>query len=84
MGDMKVAHDGNVNRLGNLTVSHFNQSLGSKAFGDKKPIYAKSNLLIEHGLQHHRLWSLNKVAERENELVEFALRRWAVPALPPA
>jgi hypothetical protein len=84
LGDTKAAHEANVNRLGNLTVTHFNQTLGAKAFGDKRSIYAKSNLLIEHGLQHHRLWSLNKVAERERQLVEFALRRWALPALPPA
>ncbi len=79
LGGDKKTHEANVNRLGNLTVSHFNQTLGRKLFNDKKPIYAKSSLVIEHTLQHHRVWSTNKIDAREDELVAFAVRRWKLP-----
>ena len=52
-------------------MSHFNQKLGSRKFGHKKPIYQRSNLIIEHELQHYPEWSLNVVDERERQIVDF-------------
>ena len=78
LGGTKAAHEDNVHRLGNLTVTHFNQSLSNKPFADKKPIYARSNLIIEHELSRVDEWSLEVVERREQELVDFVLDRWAI------
>ena len=79
LGDKKKSHDKNVNRLGNLTVTHFNQRLGKKPFKEKKKLYAKSNLVIEHGLQKHRDWTLGLIGRREGQIVNFVLDRWPIP-----
>jgi hypothetical protein len=76
--DSREKHDKNVNRLGNLTVSHFNQKLGTKAFADKKRTYRKSSLLIESSLARKRTWGLAAIKKREDELVRFVMQRWAV------
>ena len=78
LGGSKSRHDKNVHRLGNLTVSHFNQRLGTKSFTDKKPIYRQSSLLIESSLARKRTWGLPAIDRREDELVAFVMERWAV------
>jgi len=81
LGDTKETHDANVNRLGNLTVTHFNQTLSAKAFREKRKIYAKSSILVENQLQQYRKWGVNHIDRRERELVDFVMRRWALPVV---
>lgn len=78
LGGSKEVHDANVQRLGNLTVTHFNQTLSNRPFEEKRPIYAKSNLVIENSLQHYDRWDLDTVKKREESLVSFVLKRWGV------
>jgi hypothetical protein len=78
LGGDQDTHGANVNRLGNLTISHFNQKLSNRKFEDKKPIYARSNLIIENSLQHLPTWGLSEIAGREELLIEFAMHKWGI------
>ena len=79
LGDKKKTHEKNVNRLGNLTVTHFNQKLGKKPFKEKKKLSPKPSLVIENTFQKHRDWTLTLIARRESRLVNFVLNRWPTP-----
>ena len=79
LGRSQEKHDSHVHRLGNLTVTRFNQTLSNKPFRQKKPIYRSSNLVIENVLAEERGWSMKRVNERGLKLAEFALRRWSLP-----
>jgi len=79
LGGKERSHQENVHRLGNLTVTHFNQRLGTSSFADKKQIYARSSLLVENTLQHVDRWDLQAVNARESALVEFVVKTWPVP-----
>ncbi|MBK04450.1 MAG: hypothetical protein CL920_37485 [Deltaproteobacteria bacterium] len=81
LGGCEQTHRDNVNRLGNLTVTHFNQTLGKKPFVEKRDIYAKSNVLVENSLQHVDEWDIQQIDERESQLVEFVFSRWNIPDL---
>lgn len=78
LGDRKRRHEKNVSRLGNLTISHFNQTLGKRSFRDKRKIYKNSSIQIENRLARHRTWGLNHIDRREKELVAFVLKRWPI------
>jgi len=80
LGGRESSHGENVHRLGNLTVTHFNQRLGTSPFSDKKQIYARSSLLVENTLQHIERWDVAAVDAREAALVEFVMSTWPVPA----
>lgn len=77
-GRSKTRHDESVHRLGNLTVTYFNQNLAKRKFKDKKPIYQRSNLIVERELSDRPGWNLGVMRDREQALVEWALERWKV------
>ncbi len=78
----KEKHSKHVHKLGNLTITGWNQTLSNKDFWNeeefnvKRPIYEKSNLRIQRELAKYDKWDMEQMNERENELVEFALERW--------
>lgn len=84
LGGDEERHAENVNRLGNLTVTHLNQSLGNRTFDAKKPIYERSALLIESRLARYDDWGLDVVQVREDALVAFALEKWAIECEDPS
>jgi hypothetical protein len=43
-----------------------------------QPIYARSNLIIENSLQHYPTWGLSEIAEREEQLIGFAMQKWGI------
>ena len=71
-----------VHRLGNLTITGWNQALSNKDFWDeeefkcKKNIYARSNLRVQRELVDYYKWNENKINKREDGLIKFALERW--------
>ena len=78
----KEKHSKNVHKLGNLTITGWNQTLSNKDFWNeeefnvKRPIYEKSNLRVQRELAKYNKWGVEQINEREKELVEFALERW--------
>ena len=79
-------HQQNVHRLGNLTIASqsWNKSMGNKTFLCKRwqpegmPSYSNSNLLVQKELADLHKWDVDDIKDRESEIVEFALQRWAV------
>ena len=75
-----------VHRLGNLTIASksWNSSMGNKAFEEKqyqpcdRPSYANSNLMVQNALAKQPTWSAEKIGDREDEIVEFALQQWSI------
>ena len=84
----KLSHEHNVHRLGNLTITAWNPSLGNKPFEEKRdgdpnstsklPAYVESDLRIQRDLRDYSEWTPQKIREREDAIVEFALERWKV------
>ena len=71
-------HSKNVKRLGNLTLSTRNSSLGNKGFDKKKEIYNISSWQIERDLAKFEEWTIEQINARETELVKFAKNRWKI------
>ena len=73
-----------VHKLGNLTIASkpWNISMGNKPFEEKKfqpgdrPSYSNSSLQVQKDLAKEAKWNARNISEREDRLVEFALRRW--------
>ena len=78
----KEKHSKHVHKLGNLTITGWNQKLSNKDFWNeeefnvKRPIYEKSNLRVQRELAKYDNWEVEEIDKREEELVEFALERW--------
>lgn len=82
----KESHKQNVHRLGNLTIasSEWNKSMGNKPFREKrwqpdgKPSYSNSLLLVQSELSERGEWNVDSIKQREQDIVEFASKRWSV------
>jgi len=81
--EQKATHRSCVHKLGNLTITGWNQALSNKDFWDtedftgKRPIYEKSNLRVQRELAKNDLWDKSKIEEREKDLIKFGLARWS-------
>jgi len=78
----KEKHKEYVHKLGNLTITGWNQTLSNKDFWNeeefnvKRSIYEKSNLRVQRELVKYDKWDIEEISKREKELVKFALERW--------
>jgi hypothetical protein len=77
----KKIHEKYVNRLGNLTITGWNQKLSNKNFWEKdftgkKTIYKQSNLRVQKELANYKSWDKKAIEKREKEIIQFALTRW--------
>jgi hypothetical protein len=81
--EQKRTHSSCVHKLGNLTITGWNQTLSNRDFWDiedftgKKPIYEKSNLRVQRELATNDSWDKSKIDEREKDLIRFGLKRWS-------
>ena len=77
--------------IGNLCLTSHNGCYGNKSFPDKKgepgkkgeagrahSLYANSNLFIERALWHIPDWNPKAVEARQQEIVDWAIKRWHV------
>ena len=86
--EMKLKHEQNVHRLGNLTLAarSWNASMGNKPFEKKRdgdppgtsPSYQNSVLRVQQDLAIHDIWNHETIRKREDEIVAFALQRWSI------
>ena len=75
---IKAEHMANVHKLGNLTITKWNQALSNKSFSEKKLKYVCSSLRVQRELAGWNEWNSDTIKEREDKIVEFALKRWSV------
>jgi len=88
-GDQKKAKEiqqAHVHRLGNLTISGFNSSLGNKSYGDKRDrtdakgraVGYKNGLKLNADLAIADAWSVSQIDARSSSLVAQALLRFTM------
>ncbi|KAF1704222.1 DUF262 domain-containing protein [Pseudoxanthomonas kaohsiungensis] len=84
-GDMTKAkglQQVHVHRLGNLTISGFNSTLGNKSFAEKRdrtdrqgrPVGYRNGLRLNEELAKSDAWSVEQIEKRTAELVDRAVR----------
>lgn len=89
-GDVSLAKDyldSHVHKLGNLTISGYNSSLGNKSFIDKRdrrdkkgnPVGYKNGLYLNKKLSISENWSIEKIDKRTQELVKHVLKMYPLP-----
>ena len=78
LGEEKVLHDTNVNKIGNLTLlgSSLNISSSNNPFEEKKKNYEKSSIVMTKKLAEYQKWSIATIQERTNELAGIAAKIW--------
>jgi hypothetical protein len=85
--DLREEFDENVHRIGNLTVAseYWNKNYGNLPFEEKKTAsdgreaeYKSSNLRVQRELAEYDKFGHKEIDEREQEIVEFALKEWDI------
>ncbi|MFC1716447.1 DUF262 domain-containing protein [Candidatus Poribacteria bacterium] len=72
-------HKKNLKRIGNLTLSTRNSSLGNKPFNKKQKIYKDSRWQIERDIAvDYTEWAEKDIATRVRKLIKFATERWGI------
>ncbi len=70
-----------VDRIGNLTISGYNSTLGNKSFEDKRDrrdskgqfVGYKNGLYLNKGLSKHKRWTIDDIEKRTKRLVNETL-----------
>lgn len=76
-----------VHRLGNLTISGYNSTLGNKSFldkrdrlnRDKQPVGYNNGLFLNKELAVTESWSVAQIEQRTVDIVSIALKLFALP-----
>ena len=82
--DAADLHEMYVNTIGNLTLTGYNQELGTKSFPDKKAEYAKhgSHIELNNYILKQDQWTEAEITERAKLLTERFIEIWPRPATP--
>lgn len=76
-----------VHKLGNLTISGYNSTLGNKSFEEKRdrldrkgqPVGYNNGLYLNRELAVANHWSVEQIEKRTAEMVEQAIKLFALP-----
>lgn len=81
LGDKREEiHNEHLHRIGNLTLTNDNPSLGNNPFGEKQKIYAKSDLKMTTDLHtNYNQWTETEIISRSELLANAAIRIWKCP-----
>jgi len=73
-------HEKNKHKLGNLTLASksWNARWHNEPFSIKRKEYRNSNLRVQRDLSHFYKWTQQRIRDRENRIIEFALKRWGI------
>lgn len=84
-GERLDNHNQLINRIGNLTLlsSRLNMAIRNGNFGEKKPTYAQSEILITKALEEYNEWNAETIATRQAALAELSLTAWPIILLEP-
>lgn len=79
-----VVHERYVHTLGNLTLTGYNQELGTKSFDEKKAEYAKhgSHLELNKYILAQERWTEAEITERAEQLTARFIEIWPRPETP--
>ena len=73
-----------LHRLANLTLTGYNPKLSNHTFTEKRDAkeggYKASGLKINQKIASKQTWGLAELEERNDEMLELALKIWAYPA----
>ena len=75
--DWKNVHETWKHRLGNLTLTAYNQPLSDKSFAEKKKIFSKSGLRLNSFIREQARWTAAEMEKRTDEFAGKALEIWA-------
>ena len=78
-GEWRDVHDTWLHRLGNLTLTAYNQELSDKPFlqkRDAKDGFGQSSLRLNQFVKEQDEWTTEQMSRRGKELSESALRIW--------
>jgi hypothetical protein len=81
-----AAQEVNVHRLGNLTITAYNSTLGNKSFADKRDrtdakglfIGYRNGLALNKSLATKESWTVADIETRTKELTEQAAARFPI------
>ena len=65
-----------IHRIGNLTLSAYNPNMSNKWFGEKKHVYAASNLELNRYFAQTAVWNLREITNRAQTLFQKAKALW--------
>ncbi|AMF98508.1 DUF262 domain-containing protein [Vibrio harveyi] len=91
-GDKELAEQyrqSHVHKLGNLTISGYNSTLGNKSFvekrdrtnRDKRAVGYKNGLYLNQELAVAEAWSVEQIEQRTEELVDKTLTLFHLPSM---
>lgn len=91
-GDKTLAEQyrqSHAHRLGNLTISGYNSTLGNKSFldkrdrmtRDKRPVGYNNGLYLNQELAEAESWSVAQIERRTAEMVDKALTMFSLPEM---
>jgi len=75
-------HEQFKDQLGNLTIAYkdWNIHWGNRPFKQKKDEYKKSGIMIQYCLSEFDEWGPKQIENREKRIIDYALKRWAIPS----
>ena len=75
-------HEQYKDQLGNLTIAakEWNIHWGNRPFKEKKDEYKKSGIMIQYCLSEFDDWGPKQIRIRENRIIDYAIKRWAIPS----
>lgn len=72
----QAIHNKYINRLGNLTLSGYNQEMRNDSFEAKKQFFAKSNISLNRAIAQYDTWDEASIKERGIKLAKRAVEVW--------
>ncbi len=70
-----------LHTIGNLTLTGQNESMGNKAFVDKKDVFAQSNFALNKYFDSCDSWNAETIVRRAERLGEIAVKIWQRPSI---
>lgn len=74
--DYQKIHSKYVHTLGNLTLTGYNQELGTKSFDEKKKLFKESHLEINKYFENVESWNEKEILKRTELLIERVKTIW--------
>lgn len=82
--DADRIHEEWLHRVGNLTLTAYNQELGNQPFEMKRIRFADSNIGLTRDVGEQAFWTESEIQDRGQRLAAEAVRIWEGPAEPHA
>ena len=77
--ETKESYESLLHRLGNLTLTNYNQTMSNKNFEEKKGIYKNSNFFYARQITYYDKWQIEEINDRTQKLANEALKIWKLP-----